>query len=304
VFAQALSILFDSKSLSTTQAYEVMKHLMDGELSPVQIAAYLAALRTKGETIPEILGSARAMREASIHIHANDPVVVDTCGTGGDSKGSFNLSTAAAFVVAGAGFTVAKHGNRSVSSQSGSADVLAALGISLDLKPNQIESLLQKEKIAFLFAPQLHPAMKHAMPVRKELGARTIFNLLGPLCNPANPTVQLLGVFHEKWVMPIAQVLVELGVTDGAVVHGEGYDEVILSGATHVAEIVNSNVTLTQWTPEDFGVTRRPDFIIPGGDAAKNATILLSVLKNEPSLYLDVVSMNAAVAIRAAIRAR
>jgi anthranilate phosphoribosyltransferase len=230
--------------------------------------------------------------------------VVDTCGTGGDGLGCFNVSTAAGFVVAGAGFSVAKHGNRSVSSRCGSADVLEAAGISIQLDAAAAERALSEVGFTFLFAPAFHPAMKHAMPVRKELGVRTIFNLLGPLTNPAKPNVQVLGVYEDRWVRPVADVLVELGCTEGVVVHGQGQDEITLSGPTHAAEILAGKVEEHEWRPEDFGITSQPLERVLGGDASRNVEILLSVLRAEASPYRDSVCLNAAAAIRAAARMR
>jgi anthranilate phosphoribosyltransferase len=229
-------------------------------------------------------------------------VVVDTCGTGGDGQSSFNISTAAAFVVAGAGFVVAKHGNRSISSRCGSADVLEELGIPVESDAATVERCLSGVGIAFLFAPAFHPAMKHAMPVRKELGVRTVFNLLGPLSNPVRPNVQLVGVYDPAWLKPVAQVLVHLGCRNGFVVHGKGHDEIVLSGPTQVAEIRDGRVHLQTWTPKDFGLTRRSGALGAGGSRAQNAAALMRILQGEHSPLRDVVCMNAAAAILAATR--
>jgi anthranilate phosphoribosyltransferase len=227
---------------------------------------------------------------------------VDTCGTGGDGQGSFNISTATAFVVAGAGFVVAKHGNRSISSKCGSADVLEELGLPVEVDPRTVEYCLAKIGIAFLYAPLFHPAMKHAMPVRKELGVRTIFNLLGPLTNPVRPNVQLVGVYNSAWLAPVAKVLVQLGCQNGFVVHGEGHDEIVLSGATQVAEIREGRVHMQTWNPKQFGLTRQDEPLRVGNTRQQHAKALLKVLKGEPGPLHDAVCMNAAAAILAATR--
>jgi anthranilate phosphoribosyltransferase len=280
----------------------VFDEIMSGKLSAVQTAAFLTALRMKGETVDEIVGAAEAMRAAAVPVHFNASAIVDTCGTGGDGQGSFNISTAAAFVVAGAGFIVAKHGNRSISSHCGSADLLEELGIPVESNARTVEMSLEKVGMAFLYAPAFHPAMKHAMPVRKELGVRTIFNLLGPLTNPLHPSVQLVGVYDVNWVQPIAKVLVQLGCKHGFVVHGQGHDEIILSGTTQVAEIREGRVHTHAWNPKDFGLTRQEASLSAGNTPQLHAKMLMKILKGEASHYRDAVCMNAAAAILAAVR--
>jgi len=301
-FPEVLNQLLDHKSLTREQVRDLFAQLMKGELTHIQTAALLTALRSKGETVEEITGAAEAMRAAAVTVPFEAPVIVDTCGTGGDGKGSFNISTAAAFVVAGAGFTVAKHGNRSISSKCGSADILEAVGIPVESDAATVKDCLEKAGIAFLFAPAFHPAMKHAMPVRKELGVRTVFNLLGPLTNPLKPNVQLIGVYDPALVQPVAKVLVQLGCQNGFVVHGEGHDEIVLSGSTVVAEIREGRVHAETWIPKDFGLTKQPDPLTAGGTAATHAKTLLNLLKGEKSTLRDVVCMNAAAAILAATR--
>jgi anthranilate phosphoribosyltransferase len=302
-FLDALQRVMDHHSLSRAEAHQAMKELMRGAASPVQIAAFLAALRVKGETADEIAGAAEAMREEAVAVRTTKQPLVDTCGTGGDGRGTFNVSTAAAFVVAGAGFAVAKHGNRAVSSKCGSADLLEALGMPMESDPKKAEARLERDGLAFLFAPAFHPAMKHAMPVRRELGVRTIFNLLGPLANPARPTVQLMGVYDPRWLAPLANVLGQLGCEEAVVVHGQGFDEIALDGPTQIAELHGGRVELTTWKPEDFGLEPQAPPPSPGGPGPC-AEILKDVLDGRPGFYLDQVCMNAAAAIRAATRSK
>ncbi len=301
-FIEAIAAVEAKTSLTRSQAREAFTWLMEGKATPAQIAALLMGLRAKGETVEELAGAAESMRQAAIPVSHSFQVLVDTCGTGGDGTKSFNVSTAAAFVVAGAGFSVAKHGNRSVSSQCGSADVLEELGIPVETSAAVAGRCLREAHIAFLFAPAFHPAMKHAMPVRRELGVRTIFNLLGPLTNPARPTVQLVGVYAPEWVEPLARVLAELGCRQGAVVHGQGFDEVALSGPTTVAEIRDGKVQLLEWSPEDFGLTRQPAGRLAGGSRQQNAKIIMDLIEGKASPYRDAVCMNAAAAMAAAFR--
>jgi anthranilate phosphoribosyltransferase len=275
---------------------------MKGDITAAQVAAFLTALRMKGETVEEITGAAEAMREAALPVRCGAAVVVDTCGTGGDGTGSFNISTAAAFVVAGAGFTVAKHGNRSVSSQCGSADVLEEMGLPIEIAPELAQTLLREVGIAFLFAPRYHPATRHAAPVRRELGIRTIFNLLGPLSNPARPNVQLVGVYDAVLVESIARVLVHLGCRQGAVVNGGGHDEIVLSGPTQVAEIIDGRVHKRIWSPKDFGLKRQPALSHRGGARQKNAEFFYRLLRGEGCPFREIVAVNAAAAIQAAAR--
>jgi anthranilate phosphoribosyltransferase len=299
-FSDALQKLVRRESLTREEARIAMAELMGGTVPPVQIAAFLVALRVKGETVSELTGAAEAMREAAVALEHEVPVLTDTCGTGGDGQGTVNISTAAAFVVAGAGFPVAKHGNRSVSSRSGSADVLEALGIRVEQTATEVRQCLKSCDIAFLFAPAFHPAMRFAGPVRKDLGLRTVFNLLGPLTNPARPAVQLVGVYDPAWVEPVAEVLMQLGCRAGAVVHGQGHDEIILSGPTEVAELADGRVRRGMWHPEDFGLATQTDASLAGGTAVENAARLEAVLCGQAGPYRDAVAMNAAAVIRAA----
>jgi anthranilate phosphoribosyltransferase len=301
-FKAILETLLDKQALTRDQVRQTFGLLMKGELTPVQTAAFLIALRIKGETVDEIAGAAEAMLAASVPVSFNAEAVVDTCGTGGDGQGTFNISTTAAFVVAGAGFVVAKHGNRSISSRCGSADVLEELGIPVDCDPRMVEFCLAKIGLAFLFAPTFHPAMKHAMPVRKELGVRTVFNLLGPLTNPVRPSVQIVGVYDPVWLNPVAKVLVQMGCKNGFVVHGEGYDEIILSGPTQVAEIREGRVHMQTWNPKHFGLTRQDASLSAGSTPAQHAKALMKVLEGKPGPLRDAVCMNAAAAILAATR--
>jgi anthranilate phosphoribosyltransferase len=301
-FATALAPLLEKKSLTRDQVRAAFGELMAGRLTPVQIAALLTALRLKGETVEEITGAAEAMRDAALAVDFKAPVVVDTCGTGGDGQGTFNISTAAAFVVAGAGFAVAKHGNRSISSKCGSADILEELGIKPESDPATARRCLETVGIAFLYAPSFHPAMKHAMPVRKELGIRTVFNLLGPLTNPARPTVQLVGVYDPQWLQPVAKVLVQLGCENGFVVHGEGHDEIILTGSTQVAEIREGRVYLQTWTPKQFGLVKHSGPITSATTKQQFAKAMMKLLQGEKGPLRDTVCMNAAAAILAATR--
>ncbi len=302
IIADAVKSLVDRKSLTQQETQLVMGAVMRGDVSPTHLAAFLVALRLKGESVDEISGAAMAMRDAAVSVRFSGKILVDTCGTGGDGQGSLNISTAAAFVVAGAGFTVAKHGNRSISSRCGSADVLERLGIPVETSPLMVEKALKDVGIAFLFAPTYHPAMKNAMPVRKELGIRTIFNVLGPLTNPVRPNVQVVGVFDASWIERMAQVLVQLGCREGAVVHGEGYDEIVLNGTTEVAEIRAGAIRRIQWTAKDFGVTPEKGAMAKGGTVDVNAEGLLNTLKGQKGPFRQMVCMNAAASIAAATR--
>ncbi|HRY30398.1 MAG TPA: anthranilate phosphoribosyltransferase [Elusimicrobiota bacterium] len=295
--------LVEKNSLSSPEAREAMEEILSGTATPSQIAGFLTALRMKGETPEEIAGCAEAMRGAATRIPLETPVIVDTCGTGGDKKGAFNVSTAAAFVVAGAGFTVAKHGNRSISSQCGSADVLEELGVKIDPPVAVVERCLREIGIGFMFAPAFHPAMRHAMPTRRELGVRTVFNILGPLCNPAGANVQVLGVYSPDLLDVLAQVLVRLGMKHSMVVHGGGYDEITLSGETLAAEIVDGRVQRIKLSAKDFGVPAHPDTVLRGGDKKSNAEILRKILKGIRGPQRDVVVANAGTAILLASRA-
>jgi anthranilate phosphoribosyltransferase len=292
-----------------------MEQILSGGATTAQIAGLLTALRIKGETVDELVGFATAMRRHAAPIFASghrfpNEMLVDTCGTGGDASGTFNVSTAAAFVVAGAGVRVAKHGNRSVSSRCGSADVLEALGISLDQHPEHAGRAIEEVGIGFLFAPAVHTAMKHAMPARRELRMRTVFNLLGPLTNPAGATAQVVGVFDANLTELIARALDELGVKRAFVVHGaDGMDEISLSGETYLAELRSGAIRSYTIVPEDFGLRRAPRDAIRGGDAKHNAEIIHKILGRD-LLYRDhgahreIVLANASAALVAAGRAK
>ena len=293
--------------LSRQEAESAMEEILSGRSNEETIVALLAALRAKGETVAELVGFARAMRSKVTPIFPDgtrpDELLVDTCGTGGDSSGTFNISTAAAFVAAGAGVHVAKHGNRSISSKCGSADVLEELGVRLDLAPERVGASIREIGIGFLYAPALHTAMRHAMPARRRLG-RTAFNLLGPLTNPAGARAQIAGVFSDKVVEKVTQVLGELDVERAFVVHGAGgLDEISLAGETTVGDVHRGTVRISQVTPEDFGLERAPLETIAGGDAACNAEIVRGVLSGEKGPRRDIVIANASAAIVASGRA-
>jgi len=286
----------EGKDLSKEEAFQAMACIMEGESLPTQIASLITALRMKGETSQEITGFAKAMQARSVRIRARDgECVVDTCGTGGDGCGTFNISTAVAFVAAGGGLTVAKHGNRSVSSKSGSADVLEALGVKISLPPAKVEACLQKNGLTFLFAPSFHPAMKHALGPRKEIGIRTAFNLLGPLTNPAGATVHLLGIYREDLTRPVAEVLKSLGSKAAFVVHGADHsDEISITGKTTVCQLKEGVIANYQVEPEEVGLKRASLEAIRGGTPEKNAQILLQILKGDPGPPRDVVLLNGA----------
>lgn len=296
---EILNKIVTGKNLNEEEAYETMNEIMQGITTPAQIASFLTALRMKGETVEEITGCARAMRENAVSLKETYPLAVDTCGTGGDSKGTFNISTVAAFVVAGTGIMVAKHGNRGVSSKSGSADVLEALGININLTPSQVEECLQKLGIAFFFAPVFHPAMKHAIGPRREIGFRTIFNLLGPLTNPAGVKRQILGVYNPDITELIAGVLKRLGAQNAMVVCGEGgIDEISITGFTKITQIKNNREITTYYIkPEDLGLCRYELKDIKGGDAKVNAEITLNILKGKDGPQRLIVIINAAAAL-------
>lgn len=297
MFQTALQKVVDGVSLSVEEAQMAMQEIMEGRATDAQIGAYLTALRMKGETVAEIAGSARAMRSAATRVTSCRLRLVDTCGTGGDGSGSFNISTAAAFVVAGAGQPVAKHGNRGVSSRSGSADVLEALGISLDLEASQIGRCIDEVGIGFLYAPRLHTAMRHVARARKELGMRTIFNLLGPLTNPAGAKLQLVGVYHPSLVEPVAQVLSLLGTEHALVVHGDGFDELTTTGQNIVAEVTSHGVRVHCIDARDFGLARVKREELAGGGPDENAEIIRTVLAGKKGPQRDVVVLNAGAAL-------
>ncbi len=293
--------------LSRQEAESAMEEILSGRAGEETIVAFLAGLRAKGETVGELVGFARAMRRQVISVFPDgsrpSELLVDTCGTGGDSSGTFNISTAAAFVAAGAGVRIAKHGNRSISSKCGSADVLEALGVSLDVSPERVGAAIREIGIGFLFAPALHTAMRHAMPARRRLG-RTAFNLLGPLTNPAGARAQIAGVFSDRVVEKIALALSELDVERAFVVHGAGgLDEISISGETMIGDVRHSVVRLYNVAPEVFGVERAPLDGVAGGDAAHNAELIHAILGGERGPRRDIVIVNAAAAIVAAGRA-
>jgi anthranilate phosphoribosyltransferase len=284
-------------TLSREMAYEAFDSMMSGEVTPSQIGALLMGMRMRGETVDEITGAVTAMRAKMLTVDApND--AVDVVGTGGDASGSYNISTCAAFIVAGAGVPVAKHGNRALSSRSGAADVLTALGVKIDIPPETISACIRSAGIGFMFAPAHHPAMKHVGPTRVELGTRTIFNLLGPLSNPAGVKRQMVGVFSRQWVEPLAHVLRNLGSIRAFVVHGsDGLDEITTSGPTAVASLEHGAVTTFEIVPEDLGIARATPDALRGGDADANAAALMGVLQGRKGPYRDVAVLNAAAAL-------
>lgn len=298
---QAIARVVSGRDLTETEAEQVMELIMEGQASPAQIAALLTALRLKGETVEEITGFARVMRRKATPIRCFRPVVVDTCGTGGDGVNTFNISTTVAFVVAGAGVPVAKHGNRSVSSRCGSADLLEALQVPVDLEPAQVEACLEEVGIAFLFAPNLHRAMKHAAGPRREIGIRTVFNILGPLTNPAGATAQVVGVYSADLAAKLGKVLARLGTHRSFVVHGDsGLDEISLSGPAVICEVFNGTVREYSLDPLDYGFPRVSADAYQGGSPAENAAITLNVFRGAGGPPRDVVLINAAFALMAA----
>jgi anthranilate phosphoribosyltransferase len=283
--------------LTAEEAYQAMSALLTGSASEAVIAAFLVALKMKGETAAELAGFARAMRERMMAVDAGADVI-DTCGTGGDSSGTFNISTAAALVMAGAGARVAKHGNRSLSSSSGSADVLEALGVRIATTPEEAAWAVREIGIGFLFAPQLHPAMKFAQPVRRELKMRTVFNLLGPLVNPAGARRQLIGAPTPKSAQLMADALAMLETTHAYVVHGHGgLDEISTTGPTQVWEVANSGVTKHEWTPRSFGLNPDPAGSLTGGDPAHNASIIRAIFAGQPGPPRNIVLANSAAGL-------
>lgn len=295
----------EGKDLSESEMIEAMNQIMEGEATPAQIGAFLIALRMKGETVEEIAGAARVMRAKACQVptlaRALGEPLIDTAGTGGDGSGTFNVSTTTAFVLAGCGLKVAKHGNRAISSSCGSADLIEAFGVPLDLDPARVGECVDQAGIGFLFAPALHKAMGHAIGPRREIGLRTIFNLLGPLTNPAGATVLLIGVYDQRLVRPLAEVLARLGADSAMVVHGEGgLDEVTVTGRTYIARLANGEVSEFVITPEEVGLGRARLEDIKGGDTETNRTLALAVLSGEPGARRDMVLMNAAAALLAA----
>lgn len=301
---QAIDRLVNRVDLSEMETVDVMNQIMTGEATPLQVAAFLTALRMKGETVDEITGAARVMREKAHRVDAGAKTVLDTCGTGGDQKGTFNISTTSAFVVAGGGVHVAKHGNRSVSSQSGSADVLGALGVKVDAPKERVEQCLAEIGIGFLFAPLLHEAMKYAVQPRRDIGIRTIFNILGPLTNPAMASHQLIGLYSGELVAVIAHVLKNLGSVRAMVVHGlEGLDEISLCGPTRVAELRDNQVKEYTVEPEQFGFKRCRLEDLHGGKAEESAEIVRAVLDGKKGPARDVVLLNSGAALYVSGRA-
>ena len=295
---EAIDKLVNRINLSEAETIDVMNQIMTGEATPLQVAAFLTALRMKGESVEEITGAARVMREKAHRVNVGSKTVLDTCGTGGDQKGTFNISTTAAFILAGAGVNVAKHGNRSVSSQSGSADVLGALGVKVDAPKERVEQCIAKIGIGFLFAPLLHEAMKYAVQPRRDIGIRTIFNILGPLTNPAMASHQLIGIYSGELVGMIAHVLKNLGSVRAMIVHGlEGLDEISLCGPTKVAELRDGQVKEYTIEPEQFGLQRCRLEDLHGGSAEQSAVIVMGVLEGKPGPARNVVLLNGGAAL-------
>jgi anthranilate phosphoribosyltransferase len=284
-------------ALTREEATNVFDRVMAGEATPSQMGGLLMALRVRGETVDEITGAVSAMRAKMVRVDA-PANAIDVVGTGGDASGSYNISTCAAFIVAGAGIPVAKHGNRALSSKSGAADVLMSLGVKIDLSPEAVGQCVKEAGIGFMFAPAHHPAMKNVGPTRVELGTRTIFNLLGPLSNPASVKRQLVGVFSRQWIEPLAQVLKNLGSDSVWVVHGsDGLDEITTSGPTYVAALENGKIRTFEIKPEDVGLKAVKPEALKGADADANAAALSAVLENKDSAYRDVALMNAAASL-------
>jgi len=297
----AIAAVIDKRDLSQPEMESVMRTIMTGNATASQIGGFLVGLRMKGETVDEITAAARVMRELAAHVKVSGPHLVDTCGTGGDGARTFNISTAVAFVAAAAGAKVAKHGNRSISSKSGSADVLEAAGVNLELTPEQVAQCIEKVGVGFMFAPKHHAAMKHAIGPRKEMGVRTIFNVLGPLTNPAGAPNQVLGVFSSHWLEPLAKVLGQLGSEHVLVVHAEdGMDEISIAEPTRVAELKDGTVSCYSITPEQFGMERGKASALIVDDAQQSLAMIKLALNNEFGPARDIVVLNAGAAIYAA----
>jgi len=297
----ALANIVEFRDLSATDMEAVMRLIMTGQATPAQIGGFLVGLRMKGETVDEIVAAARVMRELATRVEVTGPHLVDTCGTGGDGASTFNISTASALVAAAAGARVAKHGNRSVSSSSGSADVLEAAGVRLDLTAEQVAACIDRVGVGFLFAPQHHSAMKHAIGPRREMRIRTLFNLLGPLTNPAGAPNQVLGVFNAIWVETLARVLQRLGSEHVLIVHAEdGLDEISIAAPTRIAELKDGGITVYTISPEDFGLQRASLGAITVDNAGQSLALINSALGNQPGPALDIVKLNAGAAIYAA----
>jgi anthranilate phosphoribosyltransferase len=296
---EAIQHVVEGHSLSMDEASIVMEEIMDGQVTPSQFGAFVTALRIKGETVEEIAGLARTMRAKAVHVHGSGSLV-DTCGTGGDGAATFNVSTTAAFIVAGAGIKVAKHGNRAMSSKSGSADVLEALGVKIELTAEQVERCLDNVGIGFMFAPAFHPSMKYASAPRREIGIRTIFNILGPLTNPAGARAQVIGVPSEQVGIKVARAMALLGTRHALIVHGlNGIDEISITDHSRIWEINDEDITDYYISPEDFGYQKAPISAVRGGLAAENASILRSILTGEKGPRRNMAVMNAAAGIMA-----
>jgi len=296
-FKSLIGVVANGKALTAEQAEAAFDTMMSGNATPSQMGAFLMALRVRGETVAEIAGAVRAMRAKMTRIEAPDGAI-DTCGTGGDAAGTWNISTAAAIVVAACGVPVAKHGNRGLSSKSGAADVLGALGVNVDADMALVQQALWDAHICFMMAPRHHSAMRHVGPTRVELGTRTIFNLMGPLSNPAGAKRQLTGVFSRAWIAPMAEVLGKLGAERAWVVHGsDGIDELTTTGPSYVAEWKDGKVTTFEVTPEEAGLPRAIAADLKGGDPATNALALNALLDGHPGAYRDVVLYNSAAAL-------
>jgi anthranilate phosphoribosyltransferase len=298
-----LALVAGGERLSLDQARSAFEIMMSGDATPAQVGGFLIGLRVRGETVDELTGGAEALRERMVEVQAPADAI-DTCGTGGDASGTFNVSTAAALVVAACGVPVAKHGNRALSSRAGSADILAALGVNIDVEPSRVERAIREAGIGFMMAPRHHGAMRHVAGARVELGTRTIFNLLGPLANPAGAKRQLLGVFAHDWIEPLAQVLGQLGSERAWVVHGsDGLDELTTTGPSHVAELRAGRVTTFEVTPEEAGLPRARLEDLRGADATTNADALRALLDGVRGPYRDIVLLNSAAALVIADRA-
>jgi anthranilate phosphoribosyltransferase len=294
----ALARIAAGRDLTMAEARDVMMEIMEGQATPAQIGAFLVALRMKGETTDEIAGCAQAMRENAVAVKPKRDALVDTCGTGGDGGGTFNISTTVAFVAAGAGLAVAKHGNRSVSSRCGSADLLQALGVNVQFSAEQAARCIDEVGIGFLFAPLFHPAMKHALPPRQEIGLRTIFNLLGPLSNPAGATRQLVGVYDPNLTETVAEVLLALGGEHAFVVHGaDGLDELSVTGPNRVSQLRDGHVETFSIDPRELGLPQARLSDLSGGNAEENAATTTALLKGEKGPKRDVILLNAAAAL-------
>ena len=294
----AIRAVTERRDLTADEMREVMRAIMSGGATPAQIGGFLIGLRMKGETVDEITAATQVMRELATKVDVSGAHVVDTCGTGGDGAHTFNISTASAFVAAAAGASVAKHGNRSVSSKSGSADVLEAAGVKLDISPAQVARCVNEVGVGFMFAPAHHGAMKHAIGPRREMGVRTLFNVLGPLTNPAGAKNQVLGVFSDEWLMPLAEVLARLGSHHVLVVHAQdGMDEISIGAPTHIAELKDGHISCYTVTPEQFGAQRGDIAALKSNDAQHSLTILRAVLDNAPGPARDIVMLNAGAAI-------